>query len=269
MAINVNTVYQTVLLMLNKEQRGFITPDEFNKIGTQVQLEIFEKYFEDLNQQLRVPQSDIDYADRVASLDEKISIFKTFGDTVYDTTYAKPFFKFSSTDAYNREVKVHKLGTVTYEDEYGNIVEVERLPKTEFYNIERSPLTKSTKSFPTYLYESQPNPNVAGQPINNTPTNILYVNPSDITDNVKVDFIRKPQDIKWGFSVGNRGQYIYNSTYYSATTGQGSIDFELHASEQTNVILRVLAYSGVVINDPQIIQAAASQVNTTEVNKKS
>ena len=40
MAINVNTVYQTVLLILNKEQRGYMTPQEFNNIGNQVQLEI-------------------------------------------------------------------------------------------------------------------------------------------------------------------------------------------------------------------------------------
>ncbi len=45
MAINVNTVYQTVLSILNKEQRGYLTPAEFNKVGAQVQLEIFEKYF--------------------------------------------------------------------------------------------------------------------------------------------------------------------------------------------------------------------------------
>ena len=62
MAINVNTVYTTVLSILNKEQRGYITPEEFNKLGTQVQLEIFENYFEDLNQQLRVPQADSEYA---------------------------------------------------------------------------------------------------------------------------------------------------------------------------------------------------------------
>ena len=78
MAINVNTVYQTVLLILNKEQRGYMTPLEFNKIGTQTQLEIFETYFESLNQQIRIPQTDTDYADRVVNLDEKISIFKEF-----------------------------------------------------------------------------------------------------------------------------------------------------------------------------------------------
>ena len=49
MAINVNTVYQTVLLILNKEQRGYMTPVEFNKTGTQAQLEIFETYFDSLN----------------------------------------------------------------------------------------------------------------------------------------------------------------------------------------------------------------------------
>ena len=76
MAVNVDTVYKTVLLILNKEQRGYMTPDEFNKIGSQVQLEIYLKYFEDLNQLLRVPQTDLDYADRVDLLDEKIAIFK-------------------------------------------------------------------------------------------------------------------------------------------------------------------------------------------------
>ena len=50
MAINVNDVYQTVLFILNKEQRGSMTPQEFSSIATQVQLEIFDKYFEDLIQ---------------------------------------------------------------------------------------------------------------------------------------------------------------------------------------------------------------------------
>ena len=35
MAINVNEVYKTALLILNKEQRGYVTPNEFNKIATQ------------------------------------------------------------------------------------------------------------------------------------------------------------------------------------------------------------------------------------------
>jgi thioredoxin-related protein len=56
MAINVDLVYKTVLLILNQQQRGYITPDEFNKVGNQVQQGIFEKYMSDLNQQLRIPE---------------------------------------------------------------------------------------------------------------------------------------------------------------------------------------------------------------------
>ena len=56
--VNVNTVYQTVLLILNQQQRGYMTPDEFNKAAIQAQLTIFEGYASDLNQQYRVSQND-------------------------------------------------------------------------------------------------------------------------------------------------------------------------------------------------------------------
>ena len=106
MAINVNQVYSTVLTILNKEQRGYITPDEFNKISTQSQLEIFEQYFEDLNQQLRVPQADVDYSDRIENLDEKITIFKTFGSAVYNnSSYSGlSYFNLPTNTSYNHVV---------------------------------------------------------------------------------------------------------------------------------------------------------------------
>lgn len=76
MAINVDTVYRTVLLIMNKEQRGYLTPEEFNKIGQQVQLEIFNSYFEELNQQLRVPLNDSEYANRTKTIEHKLELFK-------------------------------------------------------------------------------------------------------------------------------------------------------------------------------------------------
>jgi hypothetical protein len=59
MAVSVNTVYQTVLYILNKEQRGYITPSEFNSIAEQVQDEIFQSYFPDGNQQNRKNQKTL------------------------------------------------------------------------------------------------------------------------------------------------------------------------------------------------------------------
>ena len=37
MAVSVDTVYQRVLAILNKEQRGYVTPQEFNLFANQAQ----------------------------------------------------------------------------------------------------------------------------------------------------------------------------------------------------------------------------------------
>ena len=208
MAININTVYKTVLLILNKEERGYVTPDEFNKIANQVQLEIFEQYSDDLNQQLRVPQSDTDYADRVSNIDERLSIFKTFGTATYDaaTIPTNPYFTLPTTDIYGNTVEFYRLGTVVHND----TTELQRLQRMDFYNIQKSPLTKSTESFPTYLFENEK----------------LFVKPDSITSNVGVNFLRKPLDPRWGYYIGSVGQFVYDSTVYGANlinTGTGTL----------------------------------------------
>ena len=48
--VSIDTVYQRVLALANKEQRGYITPQEFNLFANQAQMEIFEQYFYDTKQ---------------------------------------------------------------------------------------------------------------------------------------------------------------------------------------------------------------------------
>ena len=50
MAVSINDVYQKVQAIANKEQRGYVTPLEFNLLANQVQNDMFEQYFYDLNQ---------------------------------------------------------------------------------------------------------------------------------------------------------------------------------------------------------------------------
>lgn len=236
MAISVDTVYKTVLLILNKEQRGYMTPDEFDKIGQQVQLEIFEKYFEDLNQIVRAPQTDADYADRLSYLEEKLSIFENL---LTDKSVGAGGVSLAN-------LNVHRLNTVTY-----NGIELQKVGRKEYYNIKKSPLTTPTLSHPIYLQEGA---SLIIEPAGN----------ADATKNVdKVDisFIKKPSQIKWNFTFNNNLDiYVY--------TVIGSTNFELHSSEQTEVILRILAYAGIVIRDPQIVQAATAQVQQQNINEK-
>ena len=252
MAISVNTVYQTVLLLLNKEQRGYMTPTEFNSVATQVQLEIFEKYFEDLNQQLRVPQADVDYADRIATIDEKISIFKRFQKPARGAS-ATIYYDLSGTAFSN----LYRLGAVTYNPPIGTPVELQRLPRSSFYNIQKSPLTAPTLSFPIYLYENKR----------------LYIYPQIktpiwTTGDITIDFVQKPTNPTWNFTEGSLGQYIFTPTTAAAPLTP-SIDFELMVSEQNTVILKILLYAGLIIEDPTVIQLAAQQVQQQDYNKKS
>ena len=65
MAVNIDTVYQKVLALANKEQRGYITPQEFNLLANQAQLLIFEQYFYDIEKAMMLPNAnDTEYSDR-------------------------------------------------------------------------------------------------------------------------------------------------------------------------------------------------------------
>ena len=75
MAISVDTIYQRVLAVANKEQRGYITPQEFNLFANQAQLEIFDQYFYDINQFGRLHGNDTEYSDMLNIINEKISVF--------------------------------------------------------------------------------------------------------------------------------------------------------------------------------------------------
>tara|TARA_Y100000004_G_C8925600_1_gene417506 strand:- start:502 stop:1251 length:750 start_codon:yes stop_codon:yes gene_type:complete len=248
MAINVNTVYQTVLLILNKEQRGYLTPNEFNKIATQVQLEIFEKYFEDLNQQLRKPGLTEEYADRVDHLNEEIGIFQTYNDCTYDnvTTPNQPFFYLPSD--------VHRIGTIMYKGEQ----QIQRTNRGEYLHLYMSKLTRPTTNYPLYIQEGQFDSNAPATPA--ILHDKIYVYPAQIQSDVSISYIRKPLDVVWGFTSGGLGQYVYDVNL--------STNFEISNTEQTEVVLRILGYAGVVIRDPQIVQAAAQQVQTAELNQK-
>lgn len=305
MAVNVNTVYKTVLLILNKEQRGYLTPDEFNKTATQVQLDIFNSYFQTENQQLKIPDNNSEYSDRIKNVQEKISVFQTSGSCSYvgpyftlpssstllsdsfstvagQQTYILPTITSSDIDQNvvtvtfdgvvqpNTEWSIssnvitltsvpsgvftvvvnvsssdfYKLGTVIYKDEK----EVEYVQPNELLELNLSPLTKPTEYFPVYKYKDFK----------------IHVFPTSINSNISCTYIKKPKNPIWNFetpSANNNYQYIYNS----AT----SVNFDLHPSEQTSIVEKILLYSGVIVNDPTIIQVAAQQIQQEEINSKS
>tara|TARA_Y100000389_G_scaffold200548_1_gene241217 strand:- start:67 stop:780 length:714 start_codon:yes stop_codon:yes gene_type:complete len=227
MAININQVYKSVLVILQQEKRGILTPTEFNKVATQAQQEIFIEYFDELNQLLRQPQTSLAYADRYALLDEKIQIFKRV--ETLSTTAAGTVTPTS---------QVQELGTVVYLGG-GTPREAQRIQKYEVYTTNQSNLTAPTTYYPVYTYEN----------------NTIQMYPSTIvsgTNDIQLNFLKYPDDVKWGFTIDTElGNYIYNA--------QSSVDFEIHQSDEPMLVDKILGYAGVMTKDQLAMQLANSK----------
>ena len=224
MAIDINKVYRVVLAILNKEQRGYLTPDQFNRLGRQAQLDLFEKSFYDYNRaflkESRIGSSS-EYGNIVGNIQEKIDIFSTSGTLTFTAGVA------AEPDDIYRTILITINGDT----------EVEQVKKTELAYLNSSKLTAPTASYPVYYNE--------GDNVKIFPTTITSAN---------IDYIRKPLDPLWAFNSSG-GAYTYNEA--------GSTDFELHPSEETLLVTKILAYAGVVLKDPTVIQVAAQE----EANK--
>jgi len=134
MSVSVNTVYQRVLAILNKEQRGYVTPQEFNLFANQAQMDLFEQYFYDINQFGRMHGNDTEFSDMLNILNEKIDIFEVTAAMTYaGANWSAP-------------ADLYRIGTLIYND-----IEVERINKNEFLYINASPLLKPTDTRPIFV----------------------------------------------------------------------------------------------------------------------
>ena len=227
MAVNVNTVYQRVLAITNKEQRGYITPQEFNTIANQAQLDIFEQYFYDLNQFGRVPGNQTDYADMLEILEEKISIFEKTGISVSGGTTLP-------TDLY-------RLGSIL--TNCPSCREVEQITQKEWLYIQKSPIAQPSNEFPIYIRD-------------NAGIKVYGTDNAQITSGVYVNYVKIPAIVSW---AANSTTGLYKSA--------ASTNFELHESEETELVIKILALAGIILKDNSVY-AMASGEDTKNVSQE-
>ena len=232
MAVSVDTVYQRVLALANKEQRGYITPQEFNLFANQAQMDIFEQYFYDLNQFRRLPGNNTEYADMVDILNEKIDFFSASSSLT--SIAATPNNIYPLPADHYRTIRV---GVNT--NQYGGpdqASEIEKLTYKEFLNTRNSPLTKHTLARPVYYQKDVR----------------LIVNPTDIVNGITIYYIKQPTKVKWSSYTIGAGE-TYDST--------NSVDFELHPSEETKLVIKILGLAGITLKDPGLYQIAGAEDN--------
>ena len=232
MSVNVNTVYTRVLAIINKEQRGYIGPTEFNIFANQAQMDIFEQYFYDLNQFLRLPGNSTGHADMVDILNEKIGIFTKTAALVYGST------------SFNKPDDLYRLTAI----EYNGII-ADRLTRKEFLQINQSPLTKPSDAFPVYTELAD------GYDVQGTEEFDAADQSGD--PKVNIEYIKTLADVNWSYSTVS-GAAIYNSS--------ASTNFELHESEETELVLKILELAGISTRDIEVSQYAGREeaINTQQ-----
>ena len=226
--VNIDTVYQRVLALANKEQRGYITPLEYNLLANQAQLDLFEQYFYDRNQTARAPGNETMYSDVDKMLDEKISVFHA---NAVVTAGVLPI------DLYTLGVVTHVLGV-------GLQVVAEYNDRKDFLEKVGSPLLAPTDTRPIYIRDNSDTIQVFGTDI---------ITPLSILNTMLIDYVRIPAKVEWGYDV--IGEKALHNGSPNKTT-----HFEHHRSEETKLVMKILELAGVIIQDPGLIQYGDQEV---------
>ena len=234
--VNVDRVYQKVLALANKEQRGYITPQDFNLFANQAQMEIFEQYFYDVNIARKGQGNDTVYADVDDMLEEKLQIFEKTEDA---STYAAGVSTPASILLPNYIYRVNKV----FHLQANKLITCEILNTKDFNEARYGGyLTRPTRS----------------RPIANIHANELLVaiEHDSITNiGVRITFFKVPAKVNWAYIVMNN-KAMYNE-------GGGDVHFQLHRSEETNLVNKILKLAGISIKQQDVAQSGQGMEAST------
>ena len=240
MAVSIDTVYQRVLAAANKEQRGYITPIEFNLMANQAQMAIFEQYFYDRGQTERAAGNDLGHSDPDDILEEKIDIFSVTEELVNNQ-----FTPIITVPNQAEPVDVYRIENVFLTVD-NKAINCEKISQKDFQVIMNSRILHPTIDRPVYTMSTL-----------GTQYQIQVFTPTLIDDTtpqeegiVSANLIRVPVKAEWGYVVVNE-RALYNA-------GRAT-NFELHPSEETNLVNKILELAGIILNKPGLVQIADSE----------
>jgi hypothetical protein len=161
-------------------------------------------------------------------LEEKISLFEKVGATV--------------TGGITLPSDVYRLGSILY-----NGIDAEYITQKDWLYIKKSPLSQPSNDFPIYLRDSE--------------TNAIKVYADNIgaieTANVTCNYIKSPAPVEWAAN-------LITGTYNESA----STSFDLHASEETELVVKILALAGIILKDPGLYQiGSAEEVKNVQQEK--
>ena len=224
--VSIDTVYQKVLALSNKEQRGYMTPQEFNLMAKKAQMEIFDNYFHNLKTSFYKPKTNLTHTDEVSMLEDKLQPFKR----AQSLTIVANNNTLIPTDT-----NLYYISSISRTE--GEVTEVS---EEELLYTENNPLTRATISRSVYVRRF----------------GNFEIHPTPLVDTAfTIRYYALPSSPEWGYVV-IKGRALYNQVQ--------SVNFELHESEEENLVTRILQLAGIVIMKPEITQVGVADQASTK-----
>ena len=220
----IDTIYQVLKTIANKELRGNLSPSEFNLIAKQVQERIFRGYFEDAAR------------DKIKQIRKMIG--KNFADLpLYQRQRIEQFWA-SSTLSYNNLTEDFDLPADLY------------FIKDRGISYQSSVIDECESADLTFLQSSAAAPSEVF-PVYERKESSIRVIPNTITSDVICAYLRIPAEPKWTYQIVE-GVELFDPTQPDYQ------DFELHESEFSRIVILMASYFGINIREAELVQYAES-----------
>ena len=228
----IDSVRQTVLSILNKNNYGYISPSDFNLYAKQAQLEVFESYFTGLNQAINAENarmSGTEYADMSKGISEAINVFSVTNPLTQNA--ANVFFAPSPTTTGDDYYLLNKV--------LAGGIEAEPVSHSKITMLNASLLTAPSTQFPAYTLQ--------GDSITVFPA--TFNQPGD----VNAQYIRYPFDPKWTYVSLVGGEPVFDQSQPDYQ------DFELPIEDEPRLVYRILQMAGMSIREGDVYQFANAE----------
>ena len=233
--MTIDEIYRLVQTFANKEQRGFITPSEFNLLAKQAELELYNK--------------------RLSVIKEKSPNKKNVG--VYGESLAPelakqdiaPFYRVEKVGTANNSlsykgatgnIQTHYIETIfcipDEENDISTNIPVDIVEPKDVNQILRSSLVKPSMEFPIALIGQQGSDSSIS----------INVFPEYIT-NIIVYHYYNNNTPKWNY-ITVAGKPVYDAF--------NSKDFKISERAHGELVVKILEYLGVTIREPEVVQYA-------------
>ena len=227
----INNVRNTVLTILNKENRGYLTPEQFNSYARYAQQNIFNLYsaeYAKMSVMKNARRLSSDFGDRLREMQANLDRFTTA------VTVSK------SGDVYPKPLDLFKPLSLRYN---GNVIEEVSISK-EVY-LDNANLNGPSATYPVFIDKN----------------NSYTLKPNTLSDDLELVYTRNPSEPKWTYvMVADNPVFNPDALDYQ--------DFELGAEAEVPLVLEICKLAGLTIREADITQASIGldNLNTQKDN---